>query len=116
MLSIQKCRDLLPKSCLLNEQEIERLRDSLYKIAEVVVSACVGSNSNIEKSRNDNESFSDDLKLLPPSERDEVEERASIMQFEGKLPRKMAERAALNNFQKRHKHPHTKKGNQKCEQ
>lgn len=37
MLTIKHCRKLLGKNCTLSDPELEALRDSLYKLADVAV-------------------------------------------------------------------------------
>ena len=37
MLTVEQCRKLLGKNCTLSDPELEALRDSLYKLADVAV-------------------------------------------------------------------------------
>lgn len=37
MLSLERCRQLLGTGCKLSDQELERLRDQMYGLADVVV-------------------------------------------------------------------------------
>lgn len=39
MLTIQRCREILGKDCALSDAELENLRDQLYGLADVAVSA-----------------------------------------------------------------------------
>jgi hypothetical protein len=39
MISLDECRKLLGPTCELSDEELERLRDDLYALADIVVTA-----------------------------------------------------------------------------
>lgn len=71
-LSLQSCRRLLENGAQISVAELLALRDHLYRIAEFSVS------------------------LLPhPNERESIEERAAILEFDAGIPKRDAELDAL---------------------
>ena len=89
MLSLEKCRQILG-----NEQadhDLERLRDALYGLAGVVVTGFLEQRIVIPAGQ-----FKRALQLVPANERDALEERAAIREYDGGLERDDAERAALS--------------------
>jgi len=38
-LTLKQCRDLLPEGCDIEDDELERVRDELYALAEVMLDA-----------------------------------------------------------------------------
>ena len=116
MLSLKKCRELLPADSPESDSELELLRDQLYGLARVAVEACTplrcrnsqhnapdGARRAIGGGARDNEPqeparFFAGLASLPEDERYEVEERAGIMEFEGGLDRGAAEQSAFSEF------------------
>jgi hypothetical protein len=86
-LAISQCRVILGDAARdLSDQQVEALRDQLYAIATVSRQAFWAAKQL---------PFDLALGLLPVAEREEVEERAAIAEFEGKLSRDQAERLAL---------------------
>lgn len=70
--SVEECRRLLGKECCLTDDEVLRLRDQLYTVANVVVS------------------------LVPEAtSRESMDERAAIMEIDGGLSRVAANRSAM---------------------
>ena len=92
MLKVERCRRLLGKHGReLSDAEVERIRDSLYAVAGMMVDAFV------EPGLGGRRPFERALELVPENESDAVAERAAIMEFDGNLPRIEAEkRAALH--------------------
>jgi hypothetical protein len=85
LLSISQCRELLGEKCPKADDEVERLREQFYQFAHTVVD------------------LSDMLLLhpeqliaeLPDDERGSVEERVAILEFDGGVSRRLAERKAF---------------------
>ena len=85
-LSIERCRGLLGAvGGRLSDSEIEQLRDQLRELASLVVEMYSTTHRGVTAS----------LQMMRAEERVEVEERAAILEFEGKLPRVEAERRAF---------------------
>lgn len=70
----------------MSDTQVEALRDQLYAIATVARRAFMAANEL---------PFDLALGLLSADERHDVEERAAIVEFDGKLSRDQAERLAL---------------------
>ena len=93
MLSVEKCRALLP-NCALTDDEIARLRDQLTKLAHVAL--------DLESDRLSTDSgpspacLNDVAQNLSQDEREELEERAGIIEFDAGRSRDEAERRALH--------------------
>ncbi len=113
MLSLQRVRKLLGNQANLSDSNVELLREQLYVIADVVCenartkgptkqtaateSALVAANS-VGRSH---EMFETLVSTFLPTEREEVEERAAILEYDGGLSRADAERMALAEFCRR---------------
>ena len=88
LLPLPACRRLLgPVGEGLSDAEVIRLRDQLHLLAQSAVAAfaqeaCLEPEATV-------------LGALPPDVREEVEERAAILQFDAHLPRGLATRAAV---------------------
>jgi hypothetical protein len=92
MLSLDNCRSLLNShSEEPDDADLESLRDQFYCIARLglEVFARVGR----EK---DASAFHDALTSFEQSERESIEERAALIEFEGKIDRERAERIAIS--------------------
>ena len=87
MLTVARCRELLGVS-RLSDTEIRNLLDEMHAVARVICEAY----------GNGAEQYRAAIRELPPSERDGIEERAAILEFESKLPRRVAERLAIAQF------------------
>ena len=94
MLSLDKCRRILGPDCDLSDQDIERLRDQLCDLATVAIvvheeqrQAGVVMEGNETK-----------LRMIPEDDRDEVEERAAILEFDGGISKQEAERLAVQQY------------------
>jgi len=97
MLSVKNCRQILGlESDNLSEREIEALRHQLYCLATLTVARFVETQSLAKSESNANVlDFRSALSSLMDDERESVEERAAVMEFDGNLPRDEAERAAI---------------------
>lgn len=100
MLTVQQCRAALGGRQDLTDNEIRRLRDQLYAIAEVAV-----DNFKTQQDRQrdvadhagsgrDEVSRERALKLIHGDDRQTFEERAAILEYDGGLDRDVAERRA----------------------
>jgi hypothetical protein len=101
MLSLQECRKILGPSCSLDDNDIALLRDSYYSLADVILSSYRKKQKTPPKTTpypKTKPSFENMLKLLSEAEREEVIERAGIMEYDGQLPREKAEEIALSKF------------------
>lgn len=91
MLSLDDCRTLLNRDGEeLNDADLADLRDQLYSLASLTVERF----SRIECK--EGATFKDALALFGQSERETIEERAAVIEFEGKLEREVAERSAIS--------------------
>jgi hypothetical protein len=92
MLSIAKCRQLLgPNQRDLSDQQIEALRTGLYEAASVVLALRVPC-----RVRTDPEASA--LAAVPESDREVVEERAAVLEFDANMSRDTATRQALHAY------------------
>jgi hypothetical protein len=90
-LSLPACRRLLGKAGDgVPDDNLERLRDQLYGVARCAVQV-------FERSTTDNGEETA-LNCLPADAREDVEERAAIIQFDAKVPRGLASRAAVSAY------------------
>jgi hypothetical protein len=91
MLSLDNCRTLLDGDDEeLNDVDLADLRDQLYSLASLTVERF----SKIECKPGT--TFEDALEWFGESERETIEERAAVIEFEGKLDRQIAERSAIS--------------------
>src|SRR5688572_10724712 len=116
MLSLQHCRRLLGPDAPSSNEELEEVRSVLYALAQICTGAFVEEHKNShESSVNSSEAMAFDdesvlqsnvtmsskfqlktaLKLVPADQAEVIEERAAILEYEGKCTRDEAERAAL---------------------
>ena len=72
----------------MSDAEIEQVRDQLFSVARVVVASLDPGE----------QPFSEAIASLPEDQRTEAEERAAILEFEGKLTRDQAERLAISKY------------------
>jgi hypothetical protein len=88
LLSLPACRRLLGHvGDSLSDAEVLRLRDQLYALAQGTVAAYAEDAAD--------ETEATVLGSLAPDTREDVEERAAIIQFDAHLPRGLATRAAV---------------------
>ncbi len=88
MLSVAQCRTLLPGAGEgLTDVEVERLRDGLAAIAGTVLDGA--------RPHGKAATAAEVFQMMPTDLREVVEESAAIMEFDGKVPRDRAERAAV---------------------
>lgn len=88
-LSIATCRQLVECSCAhLSDAEVERLRDQLYDIAAQVVLAYDPAQKLFEDA-------DAALHLVTPNDRENIEERAAILEFDAQMTRDTATRISV---------------------
>jgi hypothetical protein len=123
MLSLDQCRRCLPENCTISSSELELVRDQLYGLANVTVSAfgeqrrrkgplstptdeirAIGAGDGVGDVQEPT-GFQEAMKLLPEDECGELEERAAINEFDGGLDRNAAERAAFCDYWRRKHKP-----------
>jgi hypothetical protein len=89
-LSLTDCRRQLGAAAApLSDDAVLRLRDQLYAVADVVVSGYESEKGTVKQ-----------LQELPEGDRHTVEERAAILEFDGRLSRGVAVRRALESHEK----------------
>jgi hypothetical protein len=91
VVDLRRCREILGPDCSLTDEQLELLRDQLVGLADIALEAGRGSNGATS-------GFDTVLSLAPEAQRQEIDERASIMEFDGGLQRALAEEAAFNDF------------------
>ena len=84
MLSLERCRKIIGSGNRLSDEDLASLRDQLYCFAALALEVRDSQKKSVWE-RPDLESL----------DRDALEERAAIIEFEGKLSRDEAERNAL---------------------
>ena len=91
MLSLDNCRTLLDRDGEeLYDADLTTLRDQLYSLASLAVDRF----SKIQCKPS--VTFKDAVALFEQSERETIEERAAVIEFEGNLEREIAERRAIS--------------------
>ncbi|HSS21660.1 MAG TPA: hypothetical protein VLL54_16425 [Pyrinomonadaceae bacterium] len=103
MLSLRRCRDLIdPSARIQTDDELAVIREQLYSLAALLIDSRTmtqgeprlgllkGDNASALGSKHDNA-----LRWFRADERDEIEERAAILEFDAKTTRDEAERAAI---------------------
>ena len=113
VLSLQKCRELLSSNSVLSDSSLELLRDQLYAFADIATTELIEQrrNGRYENSlgrrlqlvavpqalaiTDEAVDFEEFLNPLSLDEREESEERAAVMEYDGGLPRKQAERVVM---------------------
>ena len=93
MLSLERCRKTLGDVAPPEDEDLERIRRDLYALAHVAVSA-FGSHHAVDRPERLNAA----LRLVPDHEKETLEERAAIREYDGGLDRDDAERAVLSDF------------------
>ncbi len=94
MLTTEQCQKILGDDVHISDERLERLRDEMYAMADVVtdhLAAAAPARPGGCKPAD----FDAALALFPDEEREDVAERAAIMQFEGGVLPDEAERAAV---------------------
>ena len=93
MLSLQRCREAVGRG---SDAELESLRDQLYALAEVAVSAFLEFRAGAKGEHQiEHERFNEAIGLLPSEDAEGAQERAAIVEFDGGQCRDRAERHAI---------------------
>ena len=92
MLSLERCRKALGDGAPPADEDLERIRRDLYALARVAVSAFGGHRADRD------ERVEAALRLVPPHDREGLEERAAVREYDGGLDRDAAERAVLMDY------------------
>ena len=96
MFSLDRCRDIIGQHIEIDDVELTDLRDQLYGLAHIIADKIVNQNSGVQTLDDYTESdYRATTKLLTESEREDVEERAAIIEFEAGTKRGEAERRAV---------------------
>jgi hypothetical protein len=85
MLSLERCREILGENCGLDDREIERLRDQIYGLADVITDR-IGDSIPDLTDANPKDGFSSALIGLAPKEGEEIEWRNNYIQNGKKVP------------------------------
>ncbi len=91
MRSIRRCRELLDPKCSKTDAEIDHLRDDMMVLADIALDL-------LRDSR---------FKVITDEEQMEILERASIMEFDGHMPRVEAENKAREMWLRQKAEPKT---------
>lgn len=106
MLTVADCRRLLGSRCAQSDADLQAVRDHLYALATVAVSAYSERARHLKTIRNAGgvvatseilpaQPFNAALAQIPESERLQLEERAAILEYEAGLDRDRGERKAV---------------------
>jgi hypothetical protein len=98
VLSLQKCRSLLGTDCKLTDSQVEQLRQEIYALSDVVIESFCAQKVYGAGSSAESQNVSGCLSGIPHPEREVVEERAAILEFEGCLKKSEAERQAFGEW------------------
>ena len=90
MIDLCRCREILGSNCQLTDEQLELLRDHLTALANIAFDVVLQ-----EAQLGAQTAFAMAANILPDAQREEVGERASILEFDGGLPRAQAEETAL---------------------
>jgi len=107
MLSLKECRKILGPSCSLTDSDIEQLREGLHALADIALEVypkLQTPNTTPPLTTKQTITFEDMFKLLSETEKDEVIERVSIIEFDGKFTRKEAEEITMSKYLKNYSH------------
>lgn len=88
MLSLERYRTLLGTDSDFPDSELERIRQEARNLAHACIAAAM-------RGRQRETPFHQAIATIPPDARDEAEERAAIIEFDGKIPRRHAEKLAV---------------------
>ncbi len=97
LISLDRCRKLLGADAAVSDEELTEIRESLYQLAHVVVSAYTEQHHAVDVGVA-SEEFEEFLKRLPPEEQEEVEKRAAALVQDKGMCREKAERVAITEY------------------
>lgn len=96
MLSLARCRSLLGPGVDISDEELSLIVTQLYAVAEVALDQALAAPAAAAKAAPSRaHPFEATLRLVSEAEREALEERAAIQEYDGGLSRRDAERATL---------------------
>jgi hypothetical protein len=113
MVSLQMCRELLGNDSTLSDTSLELLRDQLYALADIATTELIEQRRNgcfenpfgrgfqllvclkASAATKEVEEFEEFLRPLSIDEREELEERAAVLEFDGEIERNQAEKVVM---------------------
>ena len=101
MLSLKRCRAILGPDYTLDDDELRALRDSMYSFGGLLVFFY----PKYQRQQKDSQWEGVDKGQFSKGELEDLDERAAIMEYDGGISRKDAEKAAIIRFEElRRKH------------
>ena len=83
----------------IDDAQLERLRDQLYTLAQVIVDDYAQRPRRGNGDRHiSHQGIAQALASLPVGEREQIDERAAIIEYDGRVERDLAERSSLTNW------------------
>lgn len=98
LLDREKCRLLLGTDCKLTDSQLEQLRQEIYALSDVVLESFYAQKLSAAGRLRESQNISGCLSGIPHAERETVEERAAILEFERGLKRCEADRQAFGEW------------------
>jgi hypothetical protein len=98
LLDLEKCRALLGTDCKLTDSQLEQLRQEIYVLSDVVLESFCAQKLSAAGRTGKSQNISGCLNGIPHPEREAVEERAAILEFERGLNRPEAERQVFGEW------------------
>jgi hypothetical protein len=103
MLSQKECRKIMGPTCTLSDSELNLLLEAHYAFAHIALETYPKLRSEkVLPNQQQKVTFESMLKLLSEAEQEEAIERVGIMEFQGGLSCKEAEKEVMNEHFKRH--------------
>jgi hypothetical protein len=96
LLPMQRCRRIVGGQCHLDDAQLETLRDQLYGLARVIVNTYPGHNEL---------DFSTASRSWASPQRELLEERAAVREFDAGVPRNIAESLAVLDLWRERRRP-----------
>ena len=90
MIGLHRCRQILGSNVSVSDDEIAQIREALYALAHIAVDVYAK-----HPQKTPVPDFEVALRQLRPDARDDIEERAAILEHNGGCDRGFAERHAL---------------------
>lgn len=98
LLDLEKCRLLLGTDCKLTDSQLEQLRQEIYALSDVVLESFCAQKLPGAGRTGKSQNISGCLNGIPHPEREAVEERAAILEFERGLKKSEADRQAFGEW------------------
>jgi len=105
VIAIEKCRKIIGDPTI-PDNEIESIREALYSLAFVLFDECAAKPKDFSRESEadagaERLQFRKALALMPEFEREHIEERAAIKEYEAELNKDEAERSAIQEYVER---------------